>query len=56
MPGLDDFDRYVAEYGIPKEDYPAAFALWIAQRIGGRLPRVERRPPADGVVIVGDNL
>jgi hypothetical protein len=24
---LADFDRYVAEYGIPEEDWPAAFAL-----------------------------
>jgi hypothetical protein len=31
MPGLDDFDRYVAEHGIPEEEYPAAFAQWIAE-------------------------
>jgi hypothetical protein len=28
---LADFDRYVAEHGIPEEDYPAAFARWIAE-------------------------
>jgi hypothetical protein len=32
---LTDFDRYVGEHGIPEEDYPAAFALWIAERTGG---------------------
>jgi hypothetical protein len=32
---LTDFDRYVEEHGIPEEDYPAAFALWIAERTGG---------------------
>jgi hypothetical protein len=28
---LADFDRYVEEHGIPEEDYPAAFALWLAE-------------------------
>jgi hypothetical protein len=54
-----DFDRYVEEHGIPEEDYPAAFALWIAEITGGPVPRfekVEREPPADGVVIEGDDL
>jgi hypothetical protein len=56
---LADFDRYVAEHGIPEEDYPAAFALWIAEKMGGPVPRfekVEREAPADGVVIEGDDL
>jgi hypothetical protein len=39
---LADFDRYVEEHGIPEEDYPAAFALWIAQHMDGRVPRFER--------------
>ena len=59
MPGLDDFDRYVAEHGIPEENYPAAFALWLAETIGGPVPRfekVEREAPADGVAIEGDDL
>jgi hypothetical protein len=59
MPGLEDFDRYVAERGIPREHYPAAFALWIAQVTGGAVPRfekVDREEPADGVVIEGDDL
>jgi hypothetical protein len=59
LPSLDDFDRYVAEHGIPSEDYPAAFALWIAERTGGPVPRfekVEQKPPADEVVIEGDDL
>jgi hypothetical protein len=56
---LADFDRYVAEHGIPEEYYPAAFALWIVEVTGGPVPRfekVERDPPADGVVIEGDDL
>ena len=32
---LADFDRYVEEHGIPEEDYPAAFARWIAEITGG---------------------
>jgi hypothetical protein len=47
------------EHAIPEEDYPAAFAHWIAQHMGGRVPRfekVERQKPTDGVVIEGDDL
>jgi hypothetical protein len=54
-----DFDRYLEEHGIPEEHHPAAFALWLAQHMGGRVPRfekVERQPSADGVVIGGDDL
>jgi hypothetical protein len=39
---LKDFDRYVTEHGIPEDDYPAAFALWIVERTGGPVPRFER--------------
>jgi hypothetical protein len=35
---LTDFDRYVEEHGIHEEDYPAAFALWIAEKTGGPVP------------------
>jgi hypothetical protein len=59
MPSLADFDRYVEERGIAVEDYPAAFAQWIAEVTGGPVPqfeKVERRPPAAGVVIEGDDL
>jgi hypothetical protein len=45
MPGLEDFDRYVAERRrarIPEDDYPAAFALWIAEVTGGPVPRFEK--------------
>ena len=38
VPRLEDFDRYVDEHGIPEEDYPAAFALWIAEITGGATP------------------
>jgi hypothetical protein len=56
---LADFDRYVEEHGIPEEDWPAAFALWLAEFTGGPVPRfekVEREAPANGVVIEGDDL
>jgi hypothetical protein len=56
---LADFDRYLKEHGISKEDLPAAFAQWIAESTGGLVPRyekVEREAPADGVVIEGDDL
>ena len=59
MAGLDDFDRYVEEHGIAVEDYPAAFALWIAEITGGPVPRfekVERDERPDGVVIEGDDI
>jgi hypothetical protein len=39
---LADFARYIEEHGIPEEDYPAAFALWIAQHMNGRVPRFEK--------------
>jgi hypothetical protein len=38
---LADFDRYVAEHDIPREHYPAAFALWIFEKTGGSVPRFE---------------
>jgi hypothetical protein len=56
---LADFDRFVDEHGIPEEDWPAAFALWIAELTGGPVPRfekVEREKPADGVFIEGHDL
>jgi hypothetical protein len=37
----------------------AAFAQWLAEVTGGPVPRFEkadREPPADGVVIEGDDL
>jgi hypothetical protein len=39
---LADFDRYVEEHGIPEEDWPAAFALWIAEVTGGPVPGLRR--------------
>jgi hypothetical protein len=56
---LTGFGRYVDEHGIPREHYPAAFALWIAEVTGRPVPlfeKGEREPPADGVVIEGDDL
>ena len=37
VPGLEDF-----EHGIPEENWPAAFALWLAEVSGGPVPRFER--------------
>jgi hypothetical protein len=42
MPRLDEFDRYIAKHGIPEKEYPAAFALWIAESTGGPVPRFEK--------------
>jgi hypothetical protein len=59
MSSLEDLDRYVEERGTPEEQYPAAFALWIAETPGApvpRLERVEREEPADGVVIEVDDV
>jgi hypothetical protein len=36
------FDRYLEEHGIPEKDWPAAFALWIAEVTGGAVPRFEK--------------
>ena len=33
-----DFDRYVAEHNIPEEEWPEAFARWIAEQTGGPVP------------------
>jgi hypothetical protein len=33
-----DFDRYVAERNIPEEEWPEAFARWIAEQTGGPVP------------------
>jgi hypothetical protein len=45
---LADFDRYVAENGIAKEDHPAAFAQWIADITGGPVPRFEEVEEPEG--------
>jgi hypothetical protein len=39
---LIDFDRYVEEHNISEEDYPAAFAQWIAEQTGGPVPTFEK--------------
>jgi hypothetical protein len=40
-----DFDRYIAEHNIPEEEWPEAFARWIAERTGGPEPRFEKVEP-----------
>jgi hypothetical protein len=37
-----DFDRYVAEHNIPEEEWPEAFARWIAEHTGGPVPGSRR--------------
>jgi hypothetical protein len=44
---LADFDRYVDEHGIPEEDWPAAFAQWIAEKTGGPVPRFDKVKESD---------
>jgi hypothetical protein len=39
---LAGFDRYVEEHGIPEEDWPAAFALWIGEKTGGPVSQSEK--------------
>jgi hypothetical protein len=56
---LADFRPLRRRARHPEEDYPAAFALWIAEVTGGQVPRferVERAEPADGVIVEGDDL
>ena len=57
MPGLEDFDRYVEEHGIPEEDYPAAFVLWYAEATGEPVPSFEKVERAkEHPLIEGDDL
>ncbi len=57
MTGWADFDRYVAEHGIPEENYPAAFALWYAETTGESVPRFEKvERPKEDFEIEGDDL
>jgi hypothetical protein len=38
----NDFDRYLAEHNIPEEEWPEAFALWLAEQTGGSVPDFEQ--------------
>lgn len=52
-----DFDRYIAEHKISEEEWPAAFALWIAERMGGPVPRFEKvESTKEHPLIEGDDL
>ena len=46
-----DFDRYVAEHNIPEEEWPEAFARWIADRTDGPVPRFEWVAPGDEQIL-----
>jgi hypothetical protein len=57
VPGLDDFDRYVDEHGIPEEHYPTAHALWYAGSAGEPVPSFEKVERArEHPQIEGDDL
>ena len=43
-----DVDRYVADHNILEEEWPAAFACWIAEQTGRPEPRFEKVEPGDG--------
>jgi hypothetical protein len=45
--GFEDFDRYVVEHNIPAEEWPEAFAHWIAEQTGGPVPHFEKVEPGD---------
>jgi hypothetical protein len=40
-----DFDRYIAEHNIPEEEWPEAFARWIAERAGDPVLGSRRSSP-----------
>jgi hypothetical protein len=42
------FDRHVEERGIPEQDYPAAFALRIAEITSRPVPRFEEADEPEG--------
>jgi hypothetical protein len=46
-----DFDRYVAEHNIPEEEWPEAFARWIAEQTGAPVPRFEKVEPGDEQIL-----
>jgi hypothetical protein len=49
--GSQDFERYVAEHNIPEEEWPEAFAHWIAEQTGGPVPRFEKVEPGDEQIL-----
>jgi hypothetical protein len=46
-----DFDRYIAQRNIPEEEWPEAFARWIAERTGDSAPRFEKVEPGDEQIL-----
>jgi hypothetical protein len=55
MAGLEDFDCYCQEHGIPVEYRPDALALWVAKQTDGRVPDSGRVAPG-GEQILPDRL
>jgi len=48
---MSDFEHYVAEHNIPEEEWPEAFAHWIAEQTGGPVPRFEKVEPGDEQIL-----
>ena len=46
-----DSDRYITELNIPEEEWPEAFARWIAERTGGAVPRFKKVEPGDEQIL-----
>jgi hypothetical protein len=51
VPGLEDFDRYLDEHNIPEDEWPEAFARWIAERTDGPVPCFEKVEPGDEQIL-----
>ena len=51
MGSAADFDRYIAEHDIPEEEWPEAFARWIAEQTSGPVPRFEKVEPGDEQIL-----
>jgi hypothetical protein len=51
VPGVENFDSYIAEHNIPEEEWPEAFALWIAEQTGGAQPKFEKVEPGDEQIL-----
>ena len=46
-----DFDRYIAEHNMSKEELLEAFARWIAEQTGGPVPRFVKVEPGDEQIL-----
>lgn len=49
--GFEDFHRYVADRSTSEEEWPEAFARWVAEQTGGPMPRFETVEPGDEQIL-----